>query len=929
MTDAQEPPRKRRNRSTLVCNVCKQRKVKCDRKSPCTRCIVYKTQDICSYTEEVPAIDQKQQQKLQFQPPPVSKIHNDSSKPSQPPIPSVNPQQHIQFTSPDNIPHNFLSKGSSTHVFIITSEISHILGKFTNAESVVGINPINSPNEVFNFFNYSSFTERSDKQQLNHGPFSWHAFLDKDVALADLWTYLSDKSNELRRISKATSNSPGSTQPDEDQGTGGVIGHDDLGDILAKIPFQVLQRLNLSNFKFDASKRRINQTAIPLGMNFTTNQDYFNDNSIDLKEKILKILPSREVIWIHINRFFKFLYPFIPIIDETSFKKDIERVISGDSEYITNIHIHDNLDYANIGMLLIILRMSFLSLISNNEEFNNMVLKSATCPKVYETHFTPRELRNLQLLLKNSIGIEFIELARNCITKFQLFQKTNLVILQFTLLMRLYFYFSPEDSEGPDRNQFQIYNGTLIQMGYTIGLNRDPSILGKFDLKTSNIRRKVWHFLVYLDLFQAAQYGSPISTNPQYCDTKFPYYEPGNANIGFEHFDKFLQTTYGSIQDLTKHLRNLLVLILDVNSQLKMSDFTEKLSALEIYMAKNLGSSLKVFADSLNQIDDTESDLLPKVFYIPYYLQTKTFLSAIYFHLFLHFEKENSLDLAFFYIKKCICILLEDFLPQCFRILDHQHYFFCHSTNFFINPNIECCLHNTNGFLFAIIIRLEYSMRIMKQQILTEDNKKYINSCETLIYWLTKCAKISTVGISKLGKRYLYAWRISKSHTFILKSLASEDYFKKLNDPIESAKFAANNPRLTNFNLKLWQINELSEILQNTIMSLNKSQLINEWIELFGPIPESKPKSLSPENKITPTPNIDPLITDPFIGNLDNLFNQVTSRIDPAVFENDVLPQSTNSVITSTMENYLALDNPYFDIFNDLSLDQLIKSFDQ
>ncbi|EGW34175.1 uncharacterized protein SPAPADRAFT_148682 [Spathaspora passalidarum NRRL Y-27907] len=905
MTD-DERPKKRRNRSTLVCNVCKQRKVKCDRKLPCTRCIIYKTQDICSYHEDLPS-----GQVL----PPQNTVSPETLQPPNATTPDIHPN------SVNN--QNFLSKGPSAKVYIITSEISHILSKFTNAESVIGINPISSPEEEFSFFDYSSFSQRWDKQQLNHGPFTWHAFLDKDVALADLWTYLSLKSNELRNLSRAHSSSPGSTQPDEQQVEEDIT-HADLGDVLAKIPFQVLQRLNLSSFKFDAKKQKINSSAIPLGMNFTTNQEYFNDNSIDLKEKILKILPCREIIWIHINRFFKFLYPFIPLIDEATFKTEIERLLDGSGEHITKINIKDNLDYANIGMLLIILRMSFLSLICNNEEFNNMVLQSATCPKAYQSQFSPAELRNLQLLLKNCIGIEFIELARNCITKFQLFQKSNLVILQFTLLMRLYFYFSPEDAEGPDRNQFQIYNGTLIQMGYTIGLNRDPDKLGKFDKRTSNIRRKVWHFLVYLDLFQAASYGSPISTNPQYSDTKFPYYEEGNHNVSFEHFDKFLQATYENVKDLPTHLRSILMLVLDVNSKLKMGDLTDKLSALEIYVAKNLGSSLKVFADAINQVQESESDMLARVFYIPYFLQTKTFLTATYFHMFIHFEDTN-LDLSYFYLKKIICVMVEDFLPQIFRLLDHQHYFFCHSTNFFINPPIECCLHNSNGFLFAIIIRIEYTIRMMKQQELNEDTKRYISSCETLIYWLTKCTKISTVGISKLGKRYLYAWRISKSHTFILKSLSSEDYFKKLNDPVECAEFAAANPKLTKFNLKLWQINELSELVEKTMMSLNKSQLINEWIELFGPISENKPKPMTPHQPADPCI---PIVTDPFIGNLDNLFNQVTSRIDPGVFDTTGLNSQSN-VITSTMENYLALDNPYFDIFNDMSLDQLIKSFDQ
>ena len=40
---------KKRRRTTLSCITCHQRKVRCDRKLPCTSCVGYGTKDICSF----------------------------------------------------------------------------------------------------------------------------------------------------------------------------------------------------------------------------------------------------------------------------------------------------------------------------------------------------------------------------------------------------------------------------------------------------------------------------------------------------------------------------------------------------------------------------------------------------------------------------------------------------------------------------------------------------------------------------------------------------------------------------------------------------------------------------------------------------------------------------------------------------------------
>lgn len=58
--------------------------------------------------------------------------------------------------------------------------------------------------------------------------------------------------------------------------------------------------------------------------------------------------------------------------------------------------------------------------------------------------------------------------------------------------------FAPEEFDGIDGGNSQLFNSMLIQMAYLLGLNRE---LGNFrnvfiDEKANNLGRKIWHYLI-------------------------------------------------------------------------------------------------------------------------------------------------------------------------------------------------------------------------------------------------------------------------------------------------------------------------------------------------------------------------------------------------------------------------------------------------
>ena len=63
------------------------------------------------------------------------------------------------------------------------------------------------------------------------------------------------------------------------------------------------------------------------------------------------------------------------------------------------------------------------------------------------------------------------------------------------LYMRIYRNCAPEESDGIDGGDSQVATALLVQMAYSLGLNREPD---KFDVcndeKVNHLGRKMWSF---------------------------------------------------------------------------------------------------------------------------------------------------------------------------------------------------------------------------------------------------------------------------------------------------------------------------------------------------------------------------------------------------------------------------------------------------
>ena len=84
---------------------------------------------------------------------------------------------------------------------------------------------------------------------------------------------------------------------------------------------------------------------------------------------------------------------------------------------------------------------------------------------------------------------------------------------------------------------------------------------------------------------------------------------------------------------------------------------------------------------------------------------------------------------------------------------------------------------------------------------------------------LTRCAEVGIAAVSKLSTRYYYAWKITKGHNFLLKTITSMEFYEK-----EST----NAQEITLPKYKLEQIADLENICEVALNKLGKTLVMGD-----------------------------------------------------------------------------------------------------
>lgn len=303
--------------------------------------------------------------------------------------------------------------------------------------------------------------------------------------------------------------------------------------------------------------------------------------------RVTELLPPKRIICSFMDKFFKQIYPVIPIIDEQNFKNHMNHILSlrtytSEVDTVQKLRMTKLADYCNLGILIIILRLTWLSLPSNacEVDLGSQCSSAFMMPQMNTASVT--QAKEEALLIKYETPVEALELIREHLIKFDQISSisnsnVNLTTVQFAIFYKLYLMcwandtpacnngpdaFVPgtiNDGGGQDNETHQVLLSSITQMAFSCGLHRDPDNFPQLnavshgqpenstnatnnnsssagpsaktskDAQASTERlkhtwRKTWYYIVSLDVQQSMSLGTPrlLRNLRDFSDTKLP-----------------------------------------------------------------------------------------------------------------------------------------------------------------------------------------------------------------------------------------------------------------------------------------------------------------------------------------------------------------------------------------------------------------------
>ncbi|EGW31659.1 uncharacterized protein SPAPADRAFT_140259 [Spathaspora passalidarum NRRL Y-27907] len=841
---------KKRNRPSLVCSVCKTKKIKCDRGKPCTQCIKNGTEAECTYDERLSTSRPRKRKR-----PDASHVSSNESVSSEPNtskdvcvlIPKHELEQlqlsikryetsfgvgessqsistiHTNNTNgasnpsshPSSVPSSAASDDNDDEVVynrtmssypraIFSHHDEHLPGyiplenvmydKFEAFEPelsvtnrmklaelpkdehyMVGINPYSSPDDAIDL-------DKSQARGRYFSSLSWLYITKNSQTLSLLRSYAANQKKQIKGTTavpepcpvrkymvpaddkiKSTLNLDNSQQQRFQQK---VKETDDDDEIL---PYDVKQSMHMCN----ADLSNVNVPSFTLGLTILGSP---RDREMNLLQQIEAAMPTKRVIYLLTTRFFKYLYPFMPYIDEFDFRQQTSKILGAESQTDVKptVNIEKKLDIAHIGLLFIVLRLSYLSLFYNRSFHNEQILK--------KEELTPDEMEKKTLLL-NPINIHSVEIARECLQHFQRLGNVTFPVLQGSLYLRLYHSFAPEEGDGLDGSESQISGSILLSMCYSLGLNREPDkYQSHLNERTKNLYRKIWFYVVAAEYSNAYLYGGPLFAREECFDTKRPFFTPGNSNIRDIELEKSCHSVFAFGTAMIKGpINDIIKSYLNIGKPIKVMELTNHLNHSEQGVVKIMGR----VGDYVNVLESKDQTYhTNKIMKLNIRLRLNLFFVVNYCILFNYYESKNA-RLGYFYLKKLMAVLFEETLPYLLPLIVKTNELFGEGADIYINPTIIQAINRIFDIALVSLVRTNFSLYTMSGNPDHRSRLKHdlgyrdmFMASHRFIVSMEKSCRICLAALSILSSRYYFAWGLVKSKNYFLKLATSPEFYK-------------------------------------------------------------------------------------------------------------------------------------------------------
>lgn len=464
-----------------------------------------------------------------------------------------------------------------------------------------------------------------------------------------------------------------------------------------------------------ASKALIMLPGIPSLHSLHTNKEvYFSF----VEDSILLVLPRKTAVSSAIYMYFRYVHPFIPILHEKTFLHEAQilfRHSTDDKPYYSTISIKSEHQQNLAGMLLLVIRLGYMTLIPNSDT---------------EARYSRKE----QELIKDITRFKtdhYMGVVNLCVPEEKINTKSTFKYVQCLCLLFYYRSVAPNDCLGLSGADSQLLFGSIVNHALSIGLNRDPTLfksIKSISKKPHSIEmwRNLWSFIISTDAETSIYCGTPLKVPDLYIsDVNMP-----NSDFSSIEESAYFQNT----RDVHTGYRRIVEKITNLKDKPKVVDILSETSYLESKFLEIFGENF--FRDSVCKSASGDSGSEPlssdkdylKVEKFISFISMRVNLSCLYYMIVLHYEKkvDNNIETEMGAGIELFKIFIKSAVQVVYIMtyaLDNSQELFGRYFDWLLTARIERSMIKTHSFATCVFTRILNLKRTLACQDLkkTED----------------------------------------------------------------------------------------------------------------------------------------------------------------------------------------------------------------
>lgn len=482
-----------------------------------------------------------------------------------------------------------------------------------------------------------------------------------------------------------------------------------------------------------------------------------------VEDEVSKILPDKTNLFQLFCRYFRFVNPFIQIVDEHALLFDINPILPKflkfNHEKFTEVKIKSENDLRTLGIFLLVLKLGYQTMIHNDNEHNN---------------YNEQELSIIDSMqqLDNPTFNRIINL---CIADGLITARSSFKLVQLLALLYHYKGMSPDDSHGLSSADSQILLGTIIRHAFSIGLNRDPTRYTTFDNLAKNqvlikTWRHLWWFLVATDAMSALNTGCNLNVSSlDGCDVEYPHVSEDPTGE--------MNKIYEVLAKICEHYRNIVNKINNLRQKPKVVEILKETNQMERIFFDFFGKDFfkdvvckpakePTNGNGFEEASKEHMEKVVKVFKYCLFIQLRTNLSGMYYKIAIHYENEYDksktpsmkagIELFKIYIKSVVQLV---YIMS--YVLDNSVYLFGKNFDYMLTASNERYMIKTHSFLTSFFVRLLHQKKELSFKVFKEISYMSRLECiNNLFDIVLEDVELFVGDFRRLSKTYINSYRL-------------------------------------------------------------------------------------------------------------------------------------------------------------------------